>query len=223
MATQKHKRELSYYVLHRYTLQTIVLAVIVLGLSAVSLYAWQVGQAVSAIYNKASQAAANTPDFVHSKIYTDTTNIFTVQYPSNWRIVLSQPASEGVLPDWTKESRPFTFIPAHRTAANSNSSVGVISKPDESRRLAQSRADKFHTVQHQNINGYSAYLDRVVFIGPSSAEKYTDDYYFVEHGNLVLALSFRESYYHNYPVENWNDSSDVPTFRAIVNSVKFLR
>lgn len=83
-------------------------------------------------------------------------------------------------------------------------------------------ADKNHVVQKLTISGNTVYYDKNSFSDGGGAEKVTDDTYYVFQGNFVIWLSFRESYYHNYPPENWNDTNDLPAFKNIVQSVKFV-
>lgn len=155
-------------------------------------------------------------------VYTDTAHVFTLNYPASWKLTYPDTGGDQGAPDWTKQSRPLTLTPPNAPPQSLGVQISMLSRDMGQQLIAQHQADKAHTVTKLNINSIDAYNDKLVFVGPSSVEKYTDDNYIILHGGYALLLAFRESYYHNYPAENWNDSNDLGAFTDIAHSVKFL-
>lgn len=197
----------------------ITLAILVVAFTAsISWYIWHSGQVARQAYDDAvSQAKA-----VAMTKYTDTAKVFTLTYPSAWKLSYSEPCCEAVSPDWTKESRPFTLIPDTAPHGALGAQVAPMSRQDALAAVAKSRADTFHTVRQLKLDGREAYYDRLTFAGPSAAEKYTDDTYYIINGDTALLLTFRERYYHSYPATQWDDGKDAAAFQGIVTSVQFL-
>jgi hypothetical protein len=155
-----------------------------------------------------------------TKDYTDTAKVYSVKYPSNWTVKLSEPAGEGTAPDFTKVSRSLDFV---YPKAVDGMGVGV--QADTTGDLAQTIvanwATNKHTPEKKVINGYSVQYVQVVFKG--DAESYTDEnYLFTKNGTSVF-ITFRQKYYHQSPAANWDASKAVPGFETILNSIKLLK
>lgn len=195
-----------------------VLVVVALALIAgTAYYVWHSRDNANSIYSSNSKPTNVT--------FVDSTKLYSLQYPSSWKLQLEQPGGEGTAPDWSKESRGADFVPPNTPANSGNAadvSVSVLDATTANSTIASSKQDKFHSVQNLTINGNKTVYDKLVFTGPSDAERYTDDYYYVFHGDKVVRLNFREKYYHNYPYENWSDTKNLPGFNSIVQSIKFL-
>jgi len=161
------------------------------------------------------------------RTYTDTARVYTLAYPSDWTLTYDpSEGAEGLAPaeDWSYVSRGYTLADPYAPKGSQGVSVHI----DEGDIVSSiiegvtQNLDKFHTLQKLHINGHEVYYDKVDYIGPSGAEKYTDHYYYILNGNILVTLTFREKYYHNYPYDNWDDGQDLATFQDIVYSVKFL-
>ncbi len=157
---------------------------------------------------------------VTTKTYTDTAGVYSLQYPSNWKVVPFAGGGEGATPDWSKTSRMVTFIPPN--APNNN---GVVVQADTDgtlkQQIAQSQAGTMQSQLRININGYSARPLETVYKG--DAESYTDERYLIDHNGAEVFISFREKYHHDYPAADWDVSDQVPAFKKILNSITFLK
>ncbi|HEU5004607.1 MAG TPA: hypothetical protein VFT49_00790 [Candidatus Saccharimonadales bacterium] len=171
--------------------------------------------------NSKNKPAATSDQASTSSIatYTDSAGAFSLKYSNDWEFKYIDPAgtdSPVPTPDYSKQSRPFTLLPPHNQKNQLNIQFGAADAiPND-----KARADKFHTIKELTINGQQAILDKLVFTGPSAAEKYTDDTYIITSGSFSISLTFRENYYHDSPYENWSDSQDLAGFESIVNSIK---
>jgi hypothetical protein len=155
-----------------------------------------------------------------TKDYTDTAKVYSVKYPSNWTIKLTEPASEGPMPDFTKVSRGLDFV-----YPNAVEGMGVSVQADMTGDLANSimagwQSNK-HIPQKKVINGYSAQYVQITFKG--DAESYTDEQYLFSKNGSSVFITFRQEYYHQFPAENWDATKAVPGFETILNSIKLLK
>jgi len=121
-------------------------------------------------------------------------------------------------PDWSKTSRPLAITPA--TGQKNNAVTVTPGCTAATIADAKARKDRFHTQQDININGYPAFYDKLDFV--SDAEQYVNHTYVVLGPKDCLQLSYRESWRHPMSNTNFDDSQNVPDFKAIVNSVKFV-
>jgi hypothetical protein len=153
--------------------------------------------------------------------YTDSTGRFTLQYPKTWSLTLGMYTGEGSVPDWSKETRPFGITPPDAP----DPSAGVIIEPftakEASDMITGMNNSSFDTVSLAVIGGKAAYYDTLNFVGPSGAERYTDSNYLIPDGDNSLWITFRQSYYHNYPYQKWSNN-DISALKSVVSSIKFL-
>lgn len=161
------------------------------------------------------------------RTYTDTAKLYTLSYPAGWTLRYDLVGgTEGLAPvqDWAHVSRGYTLTNLYAPKGSQGVSVHVDQGDIVPAIIAGTTQglDRFHTLQKLRINGYEAYYDKVDYVGPSAAEKYTDHYYRIVSGNILITLAFREKYYHNYPYDKWDDGQDLAAFQAIAHSVKFL-
>jgi hypothetical protein len=217
-----HKQETGFAVL-----EGIFILVIAGLLGFTGWYVWHSEQSVIQT-NKQAVDVSQPPSY--DKKYTDTANLYTLIYPAKWQFTYDSPqGGEGSFPtiDWSKVSRGFSLLPSDIPKSNTAGRSVEVSSGTAAGALAVingNKSDKFHTITQLKVNGYDAYLDHRVFVGPSAAEKYTDDYYTIIKGDKAVTLFFRESYYHNTvtPIVSWNDTSDLSAFKDIVYSVRYL-
>jgi hypothetical protein len=155
-----------------------------------------------------------------TKKYTDSAGIYTLEYPSNWKVVASSGSGEGAMPDWTKTSRTVTFVPPN---APDNNGVVVQADTDGtlSQQIAQSEAGKVQSQIRIDVNGYSARPLESVYT--SSTESYTDDRYLIDNNGSEVFITFREKYHRASPAVDWDVTSQVPAFTKILNSITFLK
>lgn len=153
--------------------------------------------------------------------YTDSTGRFTLRYPATWRLAYGQYSGEGPTPDWSKESRPIKITPPDAP----DPSAGIFIEPFTAKMaddmISSVNDSSFYTVKLTVIGGKAAYYDKLNFIGPSGAERYTDSNYLIPDGDHSLWITFRENYYHNYPHESWSNG-DISALTSVVSSIEFL-
>jgi hypothetical protein len=204
-------------------IEAVLIIVVIAIVAGTGWYVWRSVKNVNET-DKQALASSNSISFLS---YTDTAKLFTLVYPSNWVITPdSQPGHEGDAPpiDWSRVSRGFKLVSENAPKGADGAMIEAGSANGAMNLISENKTDKFHTVQKLTINGHTAYFDRLVYTGPSAAEKYTDDTYTIFNGDKALTLSFRESYYHNSvtPLINWNDVKDLAAFKGVVYSVKFV-
>lgn len=162
----------------------------------------------------------NTSASATTKDYTDTAKVYSLKYPSNWTVKLSEGGSEGPAPDYLKVSRPVDFV-----YPNAKEGMGVSVQADTTGDLATSILDNWksnkHTPEKKTINGYNVQYVQVVFKG--DAETYTDENYLFIRDKTSVFITFRQKYYHQSPAENWDASKAVPGFETTLNSIKILK
>jgi hypothetical protein len=226
MLTNSNKNQVSN---KGFTVIESLLILVVVGILGFT--GWFVWHSTQKVNQTNKNAVSDSQPAVYNKKYTDTAKVFTLTYPANWKLTFDSPqGGEGSPPpptDWSKVSRSFSLLPSDIPVNDTfgrDVHVSMSATSDAISLISENKLDKNHTITQFKINGNTTYLDRLVYVGPNAAEKYTDDYYTIIKGEKALTLMFRESYYHNSvtPNENWNDSNDLPALKDIVNSVRFL-
>lgn len=154
-----------------------------------------------------------------TKKYTDTAKVYSLSYPSAWKVEYMPGGGEGATPDWAKTSEMVKFVPPGAPDDN-----GVTVQADTTgaleQQVKQSQSGQVGHPLDQLINGYNVKPVNTVFDG--DAESYTDDGYLFTHNDAAVYITFREKYHHNSPAADWNAEAQLPAVKAIVNSVIFL-
>jgi hypothetical protein len=202
-------------------LGALLIIVIIAAIVGTGWYVWNSKQETDSALNSTSSVLDNAKA-VKENTYTDTAGSFTFKYPSNWKVVAqTEPAGEGPAPDFTKESAAVNLYAPNKRADSSSDMIAFNSDATYEIVLENAKKDSMHTVTKTTVNGHRALVDLVKFVGPSSAEKYTDHLFYIENGTDMLMAAYRESYYHNYPKANWSDTTDLAAFKKIVESIQF--
>jgi hypothetical protein len=208
----------------------VIILAIAIALGVSGLAAWKIVASQKAASEVAKPQDSGTQSSVARKSYTDTAGHFTLSYPSDWSV--SYPEKGGhdnpvqAEPDWTKVSRPLLFTPASGEAENNvivtpgcettDSNGAKVSVLD----FLKGRKDQFHSQKEITINGYAGFYDKLDF--KTDAESYLDHTYFVTNDSDCLLLTYRENWHHDMSNTNFDDSKNVPDFKAIVDSTKFM-
>jgi len=211
-----------------FTVVEVILLLVTIGiLSSAGWYIWRSARLANRLH---AQNVTNAQSVTGMKTYVDTAKLYTVRYPADWQLSYDEPQgseSAPVAPDWTMVSRGISLLPANvppRDSFGRSLTINVGSAAGAMKVVNEDKQAVFHTVTHHTIHGHDAFLDRLDFVGPAAAEKYTDEAYTIINGNTAVTLYFRVKYYHNtvMPVVSWDDSADLPAYLAIVQSVQFL-
>lgn len=128
-------------------------------------------------------------------------------------------------PDWSKVSRPVWI----RTAVGAKSNYLIVtpgcttlSADGQTVSIQQdmiNRSDRFHTQTDMKINGYTGFYDRLDF--KADAESYVDHTYFVTNDTDCVLFRYRENWHHDMMNSTFDDSKNMPAFRALVESITF--
>lgn len=204
---------------------TIVLAVVILILATVGFAGWKVYES-----NREADSNSNATHSGATKTYTDTANKFTFTYPSDWSTTFAEKGgTEGPAqpdPDWAKVSRPVVVKPAEGEKDNNvtvKPGCETVSSNGKTVTVLQNlkdRKDQFHTQEDIKVNSYNGFYDRLDFRG--DAETYLDHTYFITNDKDCVVFSFRENWHHDMSNTNFDDSKNVPGFKSLVESIKFL-
>lgn len=174
--------------------------------------------------NNTANDAKTAPD----KLYTDTADKFTLRYPGDWEVTYPQGGKDGPAqpePDWSEVSRPILIKPA---AGHEDNYVtvtpGCTTKSADGRTVAVMQNlldhnDRFHTQRVVKIHGYTGFYDKLNF--KTSAESYLDHTYFVTDYQDCVLFRYRQNMRHDMSNTNYDDSKNMPAYRAIVESITF--
>ena len=205
------------------TLVEILLVIIVLALVVgVGVYVYDMNRGTN---SDTSAGSKTTNKQVALTSYTDSSNLFTLKYPSSWKFSYGLTGGDsGLESDWNKDTRPFSIKSPDSPRDSNGVDVLALSKADIGDSITRAKTEKNHTVTSLKIDGRDADYDVLVFTGPAAAEKYTRHTYYIYNNEKVVELRFDESYYHNNvePQVDWKDSKNVSTFQDIARSVTFL-
>lgn len=157
-----------------------------------------------------------------SKTYTDKAGIYTVTYPTAWTVTpddainlsIQAPLVDPVI---------LTFTPP----APSDSGFGangqfelIAFKQDPLTILNDAKTlNAPITPKAVQVDGYSAYYEQEVNNSPPS---YTDDKYAIYHNGVTIFVTFRVQQGSNSVVQGYDESSELPQFNSIINTIKFL-
>ena len=167
---------------------------------------------------KKPNTAAQT---VSTKSYTDSAKLYSLKYPSGWTVTEESDCCSGVPKDYTKVSRSVTFAPRAKTSIHGYGFNVQADKTDALAKIVQQGwQDNKHVPEAKKINGYDAQYVKVTFNG--DAEHYVDHNYLLTYEGASVFVTFRESYYHQYPAEDWSATQDMGSFTNLLHSIKFL-
>ncbi len=179
-----------------------------------------IGWRINSSSKKTQPSISNEPP----ELYTDTAGKFSFYYPRKWKIAFA----EGSVPEDKKHISPH--------AVQTETSSPVILNPNEGQKdnnvivtpgcsaasvtEMKAKRDQFHTQEDLTINGYTAFYDKLDFMG--DAESYLHHTYIILGTSGCVEIGYRESWHHPMSNTTFNDSKNMDAFRSIINSTKFL-
>lgn len=192
------------------TFLILTVAFVVL-VSLVGWFAWRV--LGGSVYDSRTSSG-----LLRLKQYTDTANFYALDYPVGYSYEQVADCCEGAPKDWDVVSRPVSFRAPNYPREHSLD-VQADATSALSATINESWQTNFHTPTDVTINGRTGSYVRIDFMGDN--ESYVDHNYLISaSGGGSVFVSFRE--YYQQGESSWNATANVPTFEAIVKSIRLL-
>lgn len=154
--------------------------------------------------------------------YTDPSKTYSVMFPAQWS-VKTQDADNLIIQLPTIDSEVVNFIPVAPTDSGFgiDGLISLTAYKSDPQTILNDNNIGISTVTSRtlNINGYEAIFAQKNNPGvPTSV----DDEYAIYHNGVTLFLFFIEKQGASQDVQAYDESSELPNFNFIANSVKFL-
>lgn len=79
------------------SVEALVILAVVIALGGAGYFVWQSQQTATKAVNLSNTVSPS----IEYTTYTDSAKVFTLKYPSDWKITLDMPDGEGAAPDWS--------------------------------------------------------------------------------------------------------------------------
>lgn len=165
--------------------------------------------------------------------FTDDSKTFTIAYPANWTNTERQP---GEVPNTFPLLDPeIMYVTPHDAPNIANGSFGGAITPnsiivtafasgnDRSILNSYASGNEQTTPRSLTIDGYAALYQQSRQTLAATPPTYTDDVYVVTHDGVTLLFLFTQQQGGGQGSSEFNATSTVPAFMALVYSVKFLK